>query len=247
MKKEKLWIFGDSHCDPTYRNDLTYVAWPVAIKKTIKVINYSVAGSGPDYQLQRFIDAVKKSKKEKLKNISVFFVIPSIYRFNLKFINNQTPRHQSYSEVYAVHLNNNWDLETREKMLNLVGESFGERCSFLDLFLHEYVLHSTYTQTEMLKIITILKEMSKYFKKMYVVSAGCPVDLEFRKGFSVSIENTKNFYCSKDTVYNVFPPTYGFGNDPRNNHLPKHAHKNLLTKIENWLHTGNTFDFKEID
>ena len=241
--KPNLWIFGDSYCDKNFRNDLSYEGWPALIEKEYNVTNMSKTGSGPDYSLQKLVDMLKKTDPKIRKRTHVFFGISDIFRIPMQFCN-PPHRNNSLESLLVMHMmyKFRW-LEPKNvaKTKKLLSKYFTKKeLNFIEKVYRENILYSSYSATELVKIIGFLKEVSKEFKTVCVVPLFNTLPYYLQP-----IENTENFLVMPDAAIEVFPNDTGFGEDPKNNHLPKHVHQKLVDAFWKWTNERQPFELKD--
>ena len=243
-QKPALWVFGDSYCDPTFQNDKSFEGWPQLIKKEYNVTNLSKKGSGPDYSMQQLVQMLKKTKTKDRKNIHVFFVISDIFRIPLDFANPTIYTDSKESLLVNVMLLKFFPNELKNKIeiQKQVDETWTKQHQKkIEQIFRHHILYSSYSQTEIIKNILFLKELSLQFASVYVA----PV-YQHVPDFFPTIENTENFYVAKNKVIDAFDNNFGYGEDPRNNHIPKDSHKKLVERILKWTNELQPFEFKDL-
>lgn len=242
--KPNLWIFGDSYCDPDFQNDKSYQGWPQLIKKEYNVTNFSKTGTGPDYSMQQLVKMLKKTKVNDRKNIHVFFVVSDIFRISLDFANPFFEPHSKEAllvnfmlfKFFPKELKNRIELQ---KDINKTWTTKQQK-KIEQIFRH-HILYSSYTKTEIIKTVLFLKELSYQFASVYVA----PVYQHIPEFFG-NIDNTKNFYLAKNKIIDAFDNDFGYGEDPRNNHIPKDSHKKLVEHVSKWTKELQPFEFKDL-
>lgn len=242
--KPNLWIFGDSYCDPDFQNDKSYQGWPQLIKKEYNVTNLSKAGSGPDYSMQQLVKMLKKTKINDRKNIHIFFVISDIFRIPLDFANPSILTHSKESLIVNYMLFKFFP-DTVKNSIELQKDidktwTTKQQKKIEQIFRH-HILYSSYTKTEIIKTVLFLKELSFQFASVYVASV-----YQHIPDFFGTIYNTKNFYLAKTKIVDVFDNDFGYGEDPRNNHIPKDSHSKLVNQISKWTNKLQPFEFKDL-
>ena len=83
-----LYIYGDSFSDPNHN----YAAagnhkWVEKLEKNFKIHNFSLKGSGPQFQLQHLIETIESTDIKDLKQSSLLFFMSDINRHWWKFMN----------------------------------------------------------------------------------------------------------------------------------------------------------------
>jgi len=85
MKPEILWLFGDSFVDPTKHSTDRFLVYYKRLEQDFIVKNFGVAGSGPEWSLQKFIQEDSLTNNDLKKKIGIVFFASDWARFNLKF------------------------------------------------------------------------------------------------------------------------------------------------------------------
>ena len=209
---ENIWIFGDSYSDKEYTYDFSFESWPYSIEKKYNVRNFSKIGSSPDYSLHKLLDEIEISTDIELKNITLIFFVSSIHRFNFKFLDLKD------------HAVTTKFLDTRD--LGVI-KNYKKYSKFIKSFFNDYVFHSSYDKSELIKIIGCLNLLSNKFKKVLVWPIFDRV--------TVDIQDANNFYFVKYPLHKIEPWPVGVIEDRRNNHMSKHNHLVMLSQLTDWI------------
>lgn len=238
--KPNLWIFGDSYCNKNFINDSSHQGWPALVEQKYNVTNMSKIGSGPDYSVQQLVEMLKKTDPETKRHTHVFFGISDIFRIPMQFCNtqDQTNSLESLLSVYMAYKFRWWKPKNARELLTK--HFTNKELNFVKKVYKENIFYSSYLDTELIKIILFLKEISKEFQTVCAVPLFDTLPYYFKP-----IENTENFLVLSNAVIEVFPVTTAFGVDKRNNHLPKHVHQKLVDSLWKWTAERQPFEFKD--
>ena len=213
----EVWIFGDSYANENL--EFSY-SWPVLLKQQYNVKNFAITGSGPDYQLSLFLDKLSTSDAS---NTDVIFFVSDTIRFNFKFL-------ESPSEQYIIkHLVKTSSFDTNIK-------KYKKYKTFINWFFRDYVYHSTYNETETIKIILLLKELSKHFNNMIII----PVFDNLNEPL-ISFDNTEKLCIVKNKFKEV--ELDKFTHEP--NHMSQEVHDQVYKKLSYWLDTHKEIFFEK--
>jgi hypothetical protein len=227
---QEVWIFGDSYSDRNYYNDDSSLSWPLMLEEKYLIQNFSRAGSSPSYQLKCLIEKVATENKERLNNIIVLFLVSNVLRFDLKFLDvtfHSVPYHYFIDREKLLEKN-----EIFNQMLTSDNKQF-----ILDFF-RDYVFHTNYEQTEVIKIVSTLNYYSNFFKKTLVWSIFDMPKLE--------IINTDKFNFVDFKLFDIEPFKFKFAEDIRNNHLSKDNHTKVFKLLEGWIENHNQILKKDV-
>lgn len=219
--QQKVWIFGDSYANDTY--DKSY-AWTKRIAKDYNTTNYAVGGTGPEYMINVFRNAVIETDIEELKDINLIFFISNDDRKNFSF----TVR----PEDQAVMINSVFN-EKPDDFIRKRTALYKNQKKFIHNFYKKYYIHNDLKDFRNLAYIGILKEYSKFFKKVLVVSVFDNIEKSLlHTKFGCTIEDTENFtYCRGPDLYSIEKDI----NKPLPNHLSIDNHTLLHEQIKNWI------------
>jgi hypothetical protein len=212
MTKE-VWIFGDSfaHEFPQCK-----YSWPTLLKQDYKVQNFALGGSGPDYQISLLLNKIKECDTT---NIDLIFFVSDTSRFNFSFL--KTPLDQ-----YLIkHIGADTNIAVYKK-----------HKKFIRAFFQNYIFHSTYTDTEIIKIILFLRELGNKFNNVLII----PIFDDLNECL-IEVNSTKNVYIVKDKFQDV--ESDRFVNST--NHLSKEVHQHVYKKLVDWLSTNEKIIFKK--
>lgn len=226
MERKKLWIFGDSYSDPTSSYMSHFEPWVSRIAGIYDVTNLSMCGTGPDFSLRELIDLIRDNDAE-LDETSVIFFISSIYRFNFKFL------HAS-DQVLAPYVADGYPGQRNEEMVAQM-ERYSRFRPFVQDYLEQYVWHSSFNKTELLKIVGSLKLLSHRFEKMMV----WPI---FDDQKLVDIQDDGRFFYVKHSLSRIEGVGGGFSRDSRPNHLSQDNHEVMLRQLCGWMDHGIPID-----
>lgn len=213
----EIWLFGDSYAREHPECDYS---WPILLKQQYNTKNFAVGGSGPDYQLSVFLDNL--SCTPDTSNIDVIFFVSDIVRFNFKFLH--CPSHQ----YVLKHLDN-----TNTKVEHI--GKYKKYKKFVKSFFQDYIYHSTYKETETIKIILLLKELSKHFSNMIIIPIFDNLDEPY-----VSFDSTKELCIIKNKFRDI--ESDEFMSNP--NHMSRLVHAHVYERLSHWLDTHENICFK---
>lgn len=215
----EVWIFGDSYASENL--EFNY-SWPVLLKQQYNVKNFALNGSGPDYQLSLFLE---KLTDLDTSNVDVIFFVSDVVRFNFKFL-------ESPSQQYIIkHLVNNSNFDNSNK-------KYKKYKNFIKSFFQNYVYYSTYNETEIIKIILLLKELSKHFNNMLII----PVFDNLKEPL-VSFDNTKKLCIIKNKFKDIDLCKFEYNV----NHLSQEVHTRVYEKLSYWLDTHKEIFFEKVN
>ena len=215
---ENLLIFGDSFAVPHDRTQFEYT-WPNRLRKNFVTQNFSVVGTGPDFSLQKFL-TVDKRVRNKDKT-SIIFCLSSITRFNFAFL-------KAEHQIVVNHiLKPNIPTKLQE-----ITNKYLKFKLFIEKFFKDYIYNSTYLETELIKIILLLKYLTKDYKKTIVLPC---FDEVTQNLFDFTKSN--NFFVYKDALiqYNKLDVEV----DYRPNHMDEDHHKEFYNYILTLLRSNN--------
>lgn len=230
---KKVWIFGDSYADLNF-NTAKIDSWPLLLEKNYNVNNYALAGSGPEFSLQRLYTELQGLSNEESKEISVVFLISNVTRYNFSFLK---PFQQSIVRYVTFDKSDErLDAGARARINSLFDK---KKISFIRDFFKYYHFHQ-HDDMNLLKILGALRALSNRFEK--VLCASCfseiPEYIPIHDG---------NFYLFSHTeLYKLGRHNYGFEEDPRSNHIDNWQHPVFAEQIENWLLHDTLIDFEKI-
>lgn len=218
--KKKLWIFGDS-----YSVDWDYIEYSyiTQLKQRYDVENFSVSGSGLDYQFKLFNKKLLETRDEDLKNIILVFLIASYNRPNFSFW--KDPGHQCFSISIAN------DYQFDYKPFQKIIKQYRDYKIFIKDF---YKFYFTYNENEFkyLEKILILKEFSNFFNKTLAISIFDPVKEDMiNNKFKINYNNNNFFFAEGEPLYRIEKEVNKF--EP--NHLSIENHNLLFQEIYNWI------------
>jgi len=218
---ENLLIFGDSFADPMPIKDrhLFLYTWPNKLSKKFITQNFAVSGTGPDFSLQKFL-AVDKDINKK-DNTLIIFCISSISRFNFKFFE---PKDQ-------ILINHLLQSSMPTKLQDIANKYF-EFKPFIEKFFKQYIYHSTYLETEITKLLLILKYLTRNYKKTIVLPCFDNISPDL-----LNYTNSDNFFVYKNALmqYNRIDIEV----DYRPNHMDEDHHKKFYDYILTLLRSNN--------
>ena len=213
--KKKVWIFGDSFSDPSYKLNDT-ISWPFEIANKYDVINFSYSGTGPDWSLELLQKNIKQLDKSSLKNINLIFFISCIYRFNFNFYNHHGDQVLSKFIISWGTLNKHVKREIKQYL---------PYQNFCKKFFSYYANSNLFEEQALLKIIGNLKLYEPMFNKILVWPLFQEIDLPV----------SSNNFCYVDKSLSSYEKSYGYHMDNRNNHLSPENHEIMLEQLSNWI------------
>ena len=218
---QKVWIFGDSYANDSYK--ATH-PWAVQLSRTYDVKNYAIGGSGPEYMMQLFRDAIQDTETDELEKINLIFFLSGDERKNFNF----TMRPEDQSIMMNVNFGRDDDLYIRRTIAK-----YRSYKKFLYNFYKRYYLHNNLQDFRQLQYVGILKEYSTFFKKVLVVNVfDDPQDSLLYKKFGTTVTDTEKFtFCKGPSLYSIEQNI----NKELPNHLSPTNHDLLFNEMVNWI------------
>jgi len=212
MSKPLLWILGDSYGENVksiskWKNMWT---WPQEITRIFDVENFAIAGSGPQTQIEYFLNNAKDRELEYCSDINVIFFVSDPARINFNFY--QTPFHQTYPKVL---LDNPTKIELDWK------EYYKDKNKFIMNYFKYIDIMPVY-ETE--KYISILKMYSKFFKKILVFNC-----FQYTDDTLATSINDEKFHLINNPMININNDPEKFFDCP--NHLSLKNHKIMYSQL----------------
>jgi hypothetical protein len=230
---KNVWLFGDSYADKRH-NKARIKSWPLLLEENYNTTNFAVAGSGPEYSLEKFYRESHNISEEDAKDITVIFFISNLTRYYLSFL-------QPYNQCiirYATFENsdNRLDFNAKNNVKKFLDKS---KISFIrDLFRY-YHLHQD-EEVMILKSIGLLRVLGSKFNKILCVSCFSPVP-------DIVPLNDSNFYLfSYLPLYMLGKHDFIFGGDDRSNHIENAQHNVMYDQLKNWIELDTPIDFERI-
>jgi len=217
---EKLWIFGDSYSSTEFEDSS---AWPHQLEKQYEVSNYSVAGSGPEYMMVKFRDRLIATKD--LENISLMFFLSHDSRKPFSFL--KKPGDQCNMQHF-------------DKWNEYLRKTYAKQKPFLKQFYDDYYNSNFLDDFHHLKYVGIIKEVSRFFKKVLVIPVfDHPENGILYSRFNSTIEDTENFtYARGPALFTIEKEI----NTYASNHLCDENHKLMYEQLVNWMEHSIPFD-----
>ena len=235
---EKIWIFGDSYAANDSNESYT---WPKKLSEKYKVTNWAVGGTGPEYMINLFRKELENPKLvlTDLKNINLIFFLSHDSRKDFSFLQ------QSNDQCFTFHVGMETKFKDKWSISKL--KKYAKQKDFLRKFYRDYYLHNNLCDFNHLKYIGILKEFSRFFKKVLVI----PVFDNYEEGilyqkFNTTVADIDNFTYSQGPAL-FFIENEINGNMP--NHLCIENHNNMFVQLTNWIENSIPLDtnkFKKI-
>ena len=225
---QKVRIFGDSYSSAEHHANFQ---WPVRLASKYNVRNWSWGGTGPEYMINIFRQELESKNVivDELKDINLIFFISRDSRKDFSFITNP-------SDQCCMNRIGNWD-----KRLN---KKYRKHKSFIDNFYRHYYIHNNLCDFNHLKYVGIIKEFSRFFKKVLVVSVfDRPEESLLLTKFNTRLENTENFTYAKGPAL-FFVEKEVNGDEP--NHLCLENHNIMYNELSNWIEHDIPFDTKKL-
>lgn len=218
---QKVWIFGDSYANDSYK--ATY-PWAAQLSRTYDVKNYAIGGTGPEYMMQLFRDAIQDTETDELEKINLIFFLSGDDRKNFNF----TMRPEDQSIMMNVIFGVNDDLYIKRTIAK-----YRSYKKFLHNFYKRYYLHNNLQDFRQLQYVGILKEYSVFFKKVLAVNVfDDPQDSLLYKKFGTTVTDTEKFtFCKGPSLYSIEKDI----NKELPNHLSLTNHDLLFNEIVNWI------------
>jgi hypothetical protein len=221
MKKE-VWIFGDSYADKNYKMS-DHVTWPEMLDQKYNVKNFALVGTGPTWSLNLLINELKNNDTNK---VSVIFLSSNTERLDLSFLEDN---HQVMLKIFDA--NGKAEKKLKKRYTNYL--------DFIKKLLMYYVFTPSFKNTELLKIIGVLKLLSDNFEKILV----WPIFEETTQ----TIRNSEKFYFVKNKLKNLDSEYYSFNVDPRSNHLSENKHIIMFNQLSQWIDNNQEIDLSIFD
>ena len=232
MAKRQIWLFGDSYSstDPNHAH-LQY-CWPYKLSRMYSLVNFSISGTGPDYQFLKLQDRIQATKNiENLKSVTLIFFMSNDSRKNFSFLRKVS------DACFMVHTA--MDTEDSSPTMKYRKEEYREHKPFLKKFFKTYYSHNNKEELSMLKNVAFLKEISKLFNKVLVIPVFDMPYGKLHEKFTLNVEPTPNFHVAEGpTMYDVskdLDPNYF--SIP--NHLPHSHHDIMLNALIDWIEEDN--------
>jgi hypothetical protein len=245
---KEVWIFGDSYAQPDpivfeSTNDLVnldFTTWPLLLKQKYNVKNFAKGGTGPSWSLNKLIQQIKNTDKNDLKNVNVIFLVSAIWRIDLSFYNSES--HQCLTAQIPAPsremISFGWNILNLSKEEKRAIKPYASQKNFVKDLWKYYLLNDTYQQTELTKIIGAVNLYNTLFEKVLL----WPI---FHKPAIEIDYSNNNFYYINDLLYEVEKDPYGFGYDPRQNHLSKENHTIMFNQLSNWIENSQSIDINK--
>ena len=226
-----LYIYGDSFSDPNHKYSAAEdYFWIKTLEKYFQIHNFSIKGSGPEYQLQCLIDTVEKTDPASLKQSNMIFFMSDINRHWWKFMRPTDqylyahilfPQNQHYSQNTLKKIKG---YEAYEKLLknydNYTGLS--ENYNIINFVNNVYAFSNFFNKT---LFWPIFNETPEYFKKY----------------------NSKYFHIVPELLHNI-SINEKIPDDQKNMHLHKKNHLIMENEIYLWMKKNyivNVKNFKD--
>jgi len=218
---QKVWIFGDSYANDTYEE--SYV-WTKRVAQKYNTVNYAIGGTGPEYMMRIFRNALQTTSEEDLKNINLIFFLSGDERKHFSFTAQPEDQAVMIDVVFRGMLDNYMRKRTAQ---------YKDQKKFLNNFYKKYYLHNNLEDFRQLQYVGILKEYSSFFKKVLVVSVFDDAqDSLLYKKFSSTVQDTEKFtFCKGPSLYSIEKDI----NKELPNHLSLTNHDLLFNEIVNWI------------
>lgn len=214
---KEIWIFGDSYVDRNYNlnNNNT---WPLELEKKYSVKNFGIAGSGPTWSLHKLIK--ERQKRGNCSDITLIFFISEPFRLDLKFL-----EIRDQSLIYNFLTNNN---NIKNKIYIQKKKKYKKFLPFINELWDQLISTESFKQTELVKIFSSIQLLSKSFNKTLIWPCFdlLPIDLD-------NIDNTT--VVNYQLAYELDKCEYGFGLDPRGNHLSIKNHTIMFKMLCDWI------------
>lgn len=220
LKRKRLWIFGDSYADPNPGYKSNFETWVYMLAKRYDVTNLAVSGTGPDYSVSKLLEMISDHPRI-VKDVSVIFMVSSKYRFNFKFLDHT-------DQVIAPYISDCYTGGRNDASMKLI-ERYSRFGGFVTDFMQQYVWHSSFNKTELLKTVGLLRMLTQHVEKMLVWPIFDTQDL-------VEVRDEDNFfYVSSELADIEGVAGNGFSNDIRPNHLRKENHDVMFKQLCDWM------------
>ena len=218
---QKVWIFGDSYANDDYK--ATH-PWAVQLSQTYDVKNYAIGGTGPEYMMQLFRDAIQDTETDELEKINLIFFLSGDERKNFNF----TLQPEDQSIMINVNFGRDFDFHIKRTVAK-----YRSYKKFLHNFYKRYYLYNDLQDFRQLQYVGILKEYSVFFKKVLVVNVfDDPQDSLLYKKFGTTVTDTEKFtFCKGPKLFSVEENI----NKELPNHLSPFNHDLLFNEMVNWL------------
>jgi hypothetical protein len=212
---KKVWIFGDSYAEKKRMDDFV---WTRKIEERYDVRNFAQSGTGPTWSLKKLHDEIENNKGVDLTDVSVIFLISSIFRIDLRFFSD--PK----SQIATLPLSRGGLTPLRE----MFAKPYMEFQPFLTDFYDYHLSMDSYQDTEMSKIIGYLKLHEPLFEKMLV----WPIFDEVTTTIPMSSDT---FFFVPNLLNRLEYQNPQKGPDQRANHFSEVNHPIMLEQLTNWI------------
>jgi hypothetical protein len=231
---KKLWIFGDSYSDSSYHNDED--AWSKQIEKVYDVKNLSRAGSGPEYQLGLFRKAMLNTDVNDLKEIILIFFISHNSRKNFKFV--EHPTDQSFMSHIAS------DTSYKDEWHQNKVKKYAAYKTFLKDFYKYYYQNLELDDFEYIQQVSLIKEFSKFFKKVLVITVfNSALNSKLHKKFNSIIDDSENFTYARGPALHFVERDVNMTDA---NHMCRKNHRLFYKQLINWIENNVPVDTEKL-
>lgn len=207
---ETIYIFGDSFAAP---NSYSY-SWSNRLRWDYNIENFAHGGTGPDWSLKKFLKVAGTVRQ----NSYCIFMVSDIYRLSLKFMSPQ--------DSHKIRFFLGGDQRT-------LPSAYEKHKKFIDNLFRFHLFYSTFTTTELIKIILFIKFNSDRFKKTLIF----PCFDELKNIDLQKMNVDKNFYVHDNPLKmyaQVSQQTDNHEQNTRPNHMIESQHLefyNLILKL----------------
>lgn len=225
---QKVWIFGDSYSSDEHNADFQ---WPVRLTSKYDVRNWSLGGTGPEYMINLFRLTLesKNLTVQQLKDINLIFFVSHDSRKDFSFLTKPS------DQCYMNHVDK-WGKQEQKR--------YKKQKPFIDSFYRHYYIHNNLCDFNHLKYVGIIKEFSRFFKKVLVVSVfDQPENGLLLTKFNTTLEDTKNFTYAKGPAL-FFVEKEINGAEP--NHLCLENHNRMYNQLVDWIEYDIPLDTKKL-
>jgi hypothetical protein len=240
---QEVWLFGDSYSQDSeivsestkHLINYEFVSWPNRLKEKYNLKNFSQGGSGPTWALNCLNKKIKENSSN-LKDIDLIFFISAIWRLDLAFYKNLSDQCLT-TKIPAPDtsmINFGWNIFHLNKEEKKSIKPYKKHTVFVKELWRQYLLTESFQNTELLKIIGNLRLYSDMFRKVLV----WPI---FHQPF-IPVKSSNNFYYVDKLLFEIEKDPYGYGFDPRHNHLTEGNHNIMFTQICSWVDYSSPID-----
>lgn len=218
----RIWIYGDSFSDKNYPFGKYTGSWLELLELDYNIKNSSLAGTGPDYSIEKMINQLSDVDKDDY----LIFIVSWSARFNLK----------NFYRSDKNQVNSTWiDQVTDRIKTEFVDPNTG--IEFLrNIFKYQYPTNEL-LYIETLKHIALINSFSNRFKRILI----WPVE-----DIAYTGRLFDNVTLVEQGIGNIshkdHPHKSRLGTDQRQNHLSLPNHTIMYNQLKQWIENGTAPD-----